>query len=129
MSDKIRGTYYLSQVGAETTPTRDLIQRRRHQLLVHSCIYYHLNQNLVSDQQWDSWAKELVELQKKYPKIAERVDYHEAFKDFDGTTGFDLPFTRPEIINKANWLILNQGRFKNEKEITIINKHRIRVSF
>ena len=35
------------------------IQQRRLQLLIHSCIYYEFNQNLISDKQWDEWAKEL----------------------------------------------------------------------
>lgn len=129
MSDRIRGTYYLTKAGAETTPIRDLIQRRRHQLLIHSCIYYHMNQSLISDAQWDSWARELVELQRKYPKIADRVDYHEAFKGFDGSTGFDLPITNPEIINKAKWIIMNQGRFNYNEKIRVISKRKIRVSF
>jgi hypothetical protein len=60
---------------------------------------------LVSDSQWQAWANELVKLQKRYPHIAERVDYHNDFVTFDGTTGFDLPTERPEITQKAEALI------------------------
>lgn len=102
---RIRGTYYLSKAGYEVTEVRALILRRRLQILVHSCIYYHYNGSIVSDYQWQEWANELVALQKEYPLIASRVDYHKAFENFDGTTGFDLPLRRPEIIRKAKWLL------------------------
>ena len=77
---------------------------------MHSCIYYHFDGSLVTDAQWQEWANELVALQKKYPLIAKRVDYHKWFKNFDGTTGFDLPINRPEIIRKARWLLSQNNR-------------------
>lgn len=98
---RIRGTYHLSLAKAETEEVRSLILRRRLQLLVHSYIYYEGNQNLVSDQTWDKWARELVSLQKCYPEMCKHVDYHSYFKDFDGSTGFDLPYRLPEISAKA----------------------------
>lgn len=67
------------------------IQRLRLQLCVHSYIYYELNTNIISDDTWNKWAKELVQLQKTYPEIADTVIYAEEFRDFDGSTGFDLP--------------------------------------
>ena len=113
---RIKGTYYLSKAGFEVDERRALILRRRTQILVHSCIYYHYNTNLVTDATWQKWADELVVLQKKYPSIAERVDYHESFKDFDGTTGFDLPITNPEVIRKARQLIAVPGNYKEKGE-------------
>lgn len=102
---RIKGTYYLSKAGFEVDEVRALILRRRLQILVHSCIYYHLSGSIVSDRQWQEWANELVTLQKQYPTIARRVDYHKAFEHFDGTTGFDLPLRKPEIMRKAKWLM------------------------
>ena len=78
------------------------IQQRRYQLLIHSCIYYHLNQNLISDVQWDIWARELVTLQKQYPNIADKVMLHEYFKDWDASTGAFLPITLDWVVRKAN---------------------------
>lgn len=112
---RIKGTYYLSKAGFKVDERRALILRRRIQILVHSCIYYHYNTNLVTDATWQKWADELVVLQKKYPSIAERVDYHESFKDFDGTTGFDLPITNPEVIRKAKQLIAVPGNYKEKR--------------
>lgn len=83
---------------------RELIQRRRLQLLVHSCIYYILDDSIISDSTWSAWAAELVELQQKYPEIAETVCWHEAFSGFDGSTGFDLPLEDEWVLNKARYL-------------------------
>lgn len=102
---RIRGTYYLSRAGVEAEKVRTLILRRRLQILVHSCIYYVYNDNIVSDSIWSQWARELAELQKKYPSIASRVDYAEEFKEFDGSTGYYLPTRNPEIMSKAQYLL------------------------
>lgn len=102
---RIRGTYYLTLVGAEADEIRSLILRRRLQILVHSCIYYEFNDNIISDNTWSVWAEELVRLQKQYPQIAERVDYAKEFKDFDGSTGFNLPTRNPEVMSKARYLL------------------------
>lgn len=60
---------------------------------------------MVSDYEFDRWCRRLVELQEKYPEIAEQCDYHEAFKDFDGSTGYDLPIGTPDIVSKARYVI------------------------
>lgn len=100
--EKILGTYKFSQIkGVRLSKVRSLILRRRLQILVHSCLYYRLDTSLIPDKLWQTWSQELVELQNKYPQIAERVQYHKAFKDFDGNTGYHLPITNPEIMEKA----------------------------
>ncbi len=80
------------------------IQQRRLQMLIHSYIYYRMDDSIISDHQWSAWAKELVELQKTYPKIADKVAYAEDFKNFDGSTGFDLPLDDEYVIVKATEL-------------------------
>ena len=77
------------------------IQQRRLQILIHSCIYYHFNKNVVEDHKYDMWARELMELQNKYPEIANQVPWADAFKGFDASTGFDLPITDPWVMRKA----------------------------
>lgn len=101
----IRGTYYLTEAGVEADEIRTLILRRRLQVLVHSCLYYVFNENLISDSTWSAWARELVELQRKYPSIAARVDYAKEFQDFDASTGFQLPTRNFEIMAKAQYLL------------------------
>lgn len=77
------------------------IQQRRLQILVHSCIYYEYNTNIISDAKWNQWSKELVELQKEYPNEASKALRFEDFKNFDGSTGFDLPIHDECVKQKA----------------------------
>lgn len=82
------------------------IQRRRYQMLVHSYIYYEMNENIISDSQWSSWAMELVDLQSKYPDIAEKVIYAKDFADWDGSSGAFLTYAnKPNIVITANRLV------------------------
>ena len=92
---------------------KELIKRRRLQLLIHSYIYYELNDNIVSDATWSKWAMELVKLQNDYPDIAKEVKFNEEFQDFDGSTGFDLA-KRADIdaISKAHYLLSIRGKKK-----------------
>lgn len=83
----------------------ELINRLRRTILVHSVIYYELNDSIISDHRWSEWAMKLVELQNEYPDIAARCVYAEAFKDFDGSTGFNLPLDDPWANHKARQLL------------------------
>ena len=84
----------------------ELIQRRRRQLTVHSYVYYVLDENLVSDDTWQRWADELVQLQTTYP-LPVGV-YDKEFEDWTGATGMHLP--RDEwTVNKARQLLQARG--------------------
>lgn len=86
---------------------RKHIERRRVQILVHSYIYYALDRNIVSDQQWSQWGVELEELQARYPEEGVRAKYYEEFRDFDHSTGADLDYNKPEIVTWARLLLGN----------------------
>ena len=83
----------------------ELIQQRRLQLLVHSRIYYKLDNNIVSDKKWDEWARELKTLQEHYPDIAKKVMWYDAFKDWDASTGAFLPLDHEWVVRKANQFV------------------------
>ncbi|WP_443794448.1 DNA ligase LigA-related protein [Dialister hominis] len=68
-----------------------LIERRQRQILVHSIIYYKYDQNIISDYTWSKWAKELYEMQRANPDIAKDTVLYDIFKDFDYSTGSNLP--------------------------------------
>jgi len=68
----------------------DRIKQLRLSLMVHSIIYYELNDNIISDAEWSKRAKELVELQEQHPDIAETVVFADLYRGFKGDTGFDL---------------------------------------
>lgn len=81
------------------------ITRRRWQILIHSVIYYQLNDNLISDYIYDMWSKELAELQIKYPDKSKEADLYNEFKNFDGSSGYDLPVKDGKYISKALYLL------------------------
>ena len=80
----------------------NLILKRRRQILFHSVVYYVYDDNLIPDAVYDTWAKELQDLQESHPDISELVPYHlEYFRNFTGTTsGFNLPLNDPRV-NKS----------------------------
>ena len=85
-------------------------------MLVHSYIYYKLDENIISDHAFNYWGHELANLQKKHPEIASRVCYAEAFKDWTGDTGAFLPLDDPWVINKA-YQLLGRGVEDEHKKI------------
>lgn len=88
----------------------DKIQRRRLQMLINSRIYYVLDSNIISDKQWDEWAQDLVELQKRYPDEAKAAIWHEAFKDWDASTGAFLPLNDPWVVTTADHILKLCGK-------------------
>lgn len=68
-----------------------IIKQRRAQLMMHSTAYYVFGDSLVSDDTFDRWAYELVELQKKKREIG---FFDKLFKDWDGHTGMHIANTQ-----------------------------------
>ncbi|WP_141539789.1 DNA ligase LigA-related protein [Bacillus cereus] len=96
----------------------ELITRRRHQILVHSCIYYRFSDNIISDHTYDAWAKELAKLQEHYPPEAKSADLAKEFEEFNGdtTSGFDLPIHHPYTVIKAQQLLAyHKNRHKKKR--------------
>ena len=84
----------------------ELISRRRRQILIHSIIYYKMNENVVTDDVWASWAVELEELQRRYPEIAAKAPYADGFADFDHSSGYNLPLDDPDAVFKARYILM-----------------------
>lgn len=84
---------------------RNLIKRRRAQMLIHSCIYYHLDDNIISDHKWQEWADELQKLQQENPKLRKVGFYDRTFSDWTGATGNHLPHKDPWVLSKAKMLL------------------------
>lgn len=95
----------------------ELIQQRRLQMLVHSCLYYELDTNLISDKQWGDWAKELVQLQSDYPEISKEVRWAPEFADWDGTTGAFLPLRDDWVMQKAHKLMILVKAGSSQKKV------------
>ena len=74
----------------EDMSIKDRLSFLQRYILVHSRLYYDKDTSVISDKKYDFIAKKLVELKNKYDKEWQKTDYYYCFKDFDGTTGFDL---------------------------------------
>ena len=77
------------------------IRHRRVQMLIHSCIYYKLNDGIVSDHTWQKWADELTELQNKNPEKCNIGFFDEYFVEWDGSTGYHLPHDNNWVLSKS----------------------------
>lgn len=89
------------------------IRRRRAQMLIHSCIYYELNDNIISDHKWQEWADELEKLQRENPNCCMIGFYDYEFKDWDGATGNHLPHRDPWVFAKSNYILQLHERLRN----------------
>lgn len=89
------------------------IKQRRLQILIHSCIYYRYDNNIIDDYTYNEWAVELAQLQGKYPNESRAVtEYYEEFKEWQGEqcgSGFNLPITDPDVNAKAQYLLRLRG--------------------
>ena len=81
------------------------IQKLRLQMLVHSYIYYRMDQNILSDYEWSSRGVELARLQNAHPKIAKKVEWAKEFADWDGSSGAALPLDNPWVKGKAEQIV------------------------
>ena len=70
----------------------ELINRRENQLLLHACLYYQWNVNIISDDLYDQWSFELANLIKKYPDKFKKSYYYNQFKGFIPDSGYYLPY-------------------------------------
>jgi len=88
---------------------KEFILRLRRNMLIHSYLYYKLDNQLVPDTLWQQWADELVEVQKDYGTDWDYYD--EWFADWDGSTGYHLP-SDGWVVSKSNFLMGISGEGK-----------------
>lgn len=93
---------------------RVLIKRRRAQMLIHSCIYYELDNSIISDNQWQEWADHLERLQTENPDCCKIGFFDFEFRDWTGATGNHLPLRDPWVISKARYIIDVDNKMKNK---------------
>lgn len=82
------------------------MNQRTRQILVHSCIYYEFDRNIVPDYKYDQWGNELIELVRDNPDVLDQIEYGYMFKNYtEASSGFNLNYRHPNILNKARYLI------------------------
>lgn len=66
----------------------DYLQRR---IIVYSILYYQYDKSIISDKDYDYLTKQYLELVEN-TSIEEfkKTQYYYCFRDYDGSTGFDL---------------------------------------
>jgi len=84
-------SFFEPEMVNEVQTLDEKIKQRRTQMLIHSYRYYVLDDPVITDEKWQQWADELVELQKRKLKIG---FYDKEFSDWTGATGMHLPFDK-----------------------------------
>ena len=77
----------------ENWTTVDKLNRIQRMVLLHSIIYYDLNESVISDDYYNKLTKLLAKKVKQYKDkpVFKKTMYAYVFKDYtDGSTGFDL---------------------------------------
>lgn len=70
---------------------QDYINFLQRFIIVHSYIYYELDDNIISDKEYDAKSRELVKYKNDYPDLWKTSEYYEQFGDeYNGSTGFTL---------------------------------------
>lgn len=74
-------------------------------------MYYRMNESIIDDATYDQWVGELIDLQQRYPIIAEEGVYADVFRGFERGGSFALPIEDPWVVRKAIQLLnyRNQG--------------------
>jgi hypothetical protein len=94
----------------------ELLQRW---ILVHSHLYYDLNNSIVSDHMFDNNCNTLVSFQMAFPEEFKESRYYYAMKDFDGSTGFgyvqNLDPSHFEVITRDAKTLLNLRKELGDK--------------
>ena len=84
-------------------------------MLIHSCIYYRLDSSVISDHEWMSRAQRLAKVQDAVKTAKGHCNigfYDEAFADWDGSSGFQLPLADPWVVDKSRYILELSERVK-----------------
>ena len=84
---------------------KERIRQRRSQMLVHSYIYYEMDDSVVDDFKWQEWADDLTALQNEYPDQCNIDFYDKEFEGWTGAGGSHLPLRDPDVMKKAQKIL------------------------
>lgn len=99
--------------GMEDTILLRMVMLRR-QILLHSYLYYGLDENIWDDHEWDKRSRELYALQQEHGWNINFYD--EMFKKWTGQSGFWLPTNKgiDENVDRVARRILHYDRMLRE---------------
>lgn len=94
----------------------EYLQRR---IIVHSILYYELDNSIIEDFQYDGISRQLIKLMSETSdEEFRKTEYYYCMHDFDGTTGFDL-YNRLNESDKAKLMRIA----KNVLDVYMIKKY------
>ncbi len=96
---------------------KEKIRQRRAQMLVHSCIYYELDDSIVTDDKWQQWADELTLLQNDNPDDCSIGFYDREFEEWNGSSGAFLPLKDSYVYSKAKWLLTQNNSVQTTQDV------------
>ena len=71
--------------------TVDKLNHIERRVLIHSYLYYEMNENIISDDEYNKMSRLLAKKVQQYKDTKlKKTMYGYVFKDFEGSTGFDL---------------------------------------
>lgn len=104
--------------------TVDKLNYLERMILIHSYLYYEMNETVIDDARYNEISRILAKKVERYrgTKLKQTM-YGYAFKDFDGSTGFDLIFKLKkkdktyiiELAKMTLWSYQNQWRKEHEQ--------------
>lgn len=92
---------------------QDIIDNLQRKIMLHSYIYYELDDSVVSDSDYDFIAHTLVKYKNDYPELWKNSKYYAQFGDeYNGSTGFDL---YSKLDDDQKKIIQYIAKFRHEK--------------
>lgn len=91
----------------QETPIETLYRYQRN-FLVHSFLYYRLNENIISDEEYDRRCKKLIDIMYRFPELTSNSPYYtlcEPVKEIG--SGYYITEYPPQIISRAFHLLYN----------------------
>lgn len=89
------------------------IYRKMNQFLVHSYLYYKLDESIIPDHLYDFNCKKLVEYMEAYPDIAQGLPYYKLCQGIeDNGSGYYINDYPPQIVTTALrmlWMVRKQN--------------------
>lgn len=92
--------------------------------MVNAYCYYEMNDNILSDHQYDMNALQLERLRDENPDAFRKSRYYRYFADFESGTGFDLvskiqasKTMRKKIERDASWALKLKAERMHKEEL------------
>ena len=107
----------------------ELIQKKIRQYLVHSFLYYQLDESIIADSHYDQICKEVLKLLKNHTSLS-ILPYEELVKKtlFDDASGFSIKQYPAEIISSAFHLLYQYNGVESTKFGSFLARFGYKIS-